>query len=128
MAIDIKVPSVGESVTEGTLSRWFKKDGDVVRTDEPLYELETEKATTEIAAPAAGTLDIQVREGETVAIGAVVGRLEETAAAARTGRAEKPSPAAEKPKPRGEDGAAARPTPAPAKREEAEREKAEVVL
>jgi 2-oxoglutarate dehydrogenase E2 component (dihydrolipoamide succinyltransferase) len=81
MAIDIKVPAVGESITEGTLARWLKKDGDFVKADEPLFELETEKATTEIAAPASGRLVIRVREGETVPIGAVVGEIEEKAAA-----------------------------------------------
>jgi 2-oxoglutarate dehydrogenase E2 component (dihydrolipoamide succinyltransferase) len=87
MAVDIKVPSVGESITEGILARWLKKDGDLVRADEPLFELETEKATTEVAAPAAGKLVISVPEGETVAVGAAVGRVEEQAAADR-----KPAP------------------------------------
>jgi 2-oxoglutarate dehydrogenase E2 component (dihydrolipoamide succinyltransferase) len=80
MGVEIKVPAVGESVTEGTLARWLKKDGEVVRADEPLLELETEKATTEVAAPAAGTLHITVAEGQTVSIGTVVGRIEEGAA------------------------------------------------
>jgi len=90
MAVDIKVPTVGESITEGTLARWLKKDGDAVRLDEPVYELETEKATTEIAAPAAGTLHISVPEGQTVAVGSSVGRIEEGAA----------QPVAAKPPPR----------------------------
>ena len=81
MAVPIKVPPVGESITEGTLARWLKKDGDRVRADEPLFELETDKATGEVPSPAAGTLHITVREGETVAIGAVVGEVEEGAAA-----------------------------------------------
>jgi 2-oxoglutarate dehydrogenase E2 component (dihydrolipoamide succinyltransferase) len=80
MAIEIKVPTVGESITEGTVARWLKKDGEAVRADEPLYELETEKATTEVASPAAGTLRIKVNEGQTVAIGAVIGRIEDVAA------------------------------------------------
>src|SRR5262249_27433385 len=79
MPIDIRVPSVGESITEGTLSRWFQKDGATVRADEPLYELETEKATTEIASPATGVLHIGAREGDTVAVGSVIARIEETA-------------------------------------------------
>src|SRR5262245_58141214 len=79
MPVDIRVPSVGESITEGTLSRWFKKDGETVRADEPLYELETEKATTEIVSPAAGVLHIGTHEGEKVTIGAVVGRIEASA-------------------------------------------------
>jgi 2-oxoglutarate dehydrogenase E2 component (dihydrolipoamide succinyltransferase) len=80
MAVEIKVPAVGESISEGTVSRWFKKDGDVVRADEPLFELETEKATTEVVAPAGGTLRIKVPEGQSVAIGSVIGRIEEGAA------------------------------------------------
>jgi 2-oxoglutarate dehydrogenase E2 component (dihydrolipoamide succinyltransferase) len=85
MPVEIKVPSVGESVIEGTVARWLKRDGDAVRAEEPLLELETEKATTEVAAPAAGTLRIAIPEGRTVPIGSVVGRIEEA-----------PAPAAEK--------------------------------
>jgi 2-oxoglutarate dehydrogenase E2 component (dihydrolipoamide succinyltransferase) len=80
MPVDITVPSVGESITEGTLSRWLKKDGDAVRAGDPLFELETEKATTEVPALADGTLRIAVREGEAVRIGGVVGKIEEGAA------------------------------------------------
>jgi 2-oxoglutarate dehydrogenase E2 component (dihydrolipoamide succinyltransferase) len=76
MSVEIRVPSVGESVTEGTLSRWLKPDGAAVEADEPLFELETDKANTEVPSPAAGTLRIAVREGEKVQIGAVVGRIE----------------------------------------------------
>src|SRR6266702_2673397 len=79
MPIEIKVPSVGESITEGVLSRWLKKNGENVRADEPVLELETEKATTEVAAPASGKLVTTVPEGKTVTIGAVVGRIEEGA-------------------------------------------------
>jgi 2-oxoglutarate dehydrogenase E2 component (dihydrolipoamide succinyltransferase) len=79
MAMEIKVPSVGESVTEGTLSRWLKKDGEPVDADEPVFELETEKATQEVPAPASGVLRILVPEGQTIAIGAVVGRIEAAA-------------------------------------------------
>jgi 2-oxoglutarate dehydrogenase E2 component (dihydrolipoamide succinyltransferase) len=77
MPVDIKVPAVGESITEGTLSRWLKADGDFVRVDEPVFELETEKATSEIPAPISGRLKILVPEGQTIAIGSVVGRLDE---------------------------------------------------
>ena len=80
MLLEIKVPSVGESVTEATLGQWYKKDGDFVRTDEPLFVLETDKVTLEIEAEADGVLDITVAEGETVAIGAVVGKIETDAA------------------------------------------------
>src|SRR5437764_7505115 len=82
MAVEIKVPAVGESVTEGTLARWLKPDGATVVADEPLCELETDKATQEVYAPAAGVLRIAVKEGERVAIGTVVGRIEEAPAGA----------------------------------------------
>jgi 2-oxoglutarate dehydrogenase E2 component (dihydrolipoamide succinyltransferase) len=83
--IEIKVPSVGESVTEALLAQWYKKDGDSVRQDEPLFALETDKVTLEVAAEAAGVLQIAVAAGTTVRIGAVVGRI--TAAAAAAGAA-----------------------------------------
>ncbi len=76
MAIEIKVPSVGESITEGSIARWIKKNGEIVRLDEPLFELETEKASTEVPAPAAGKLSIKTPEGSKVAIGAVVGSID----------------------------------------------------
>ncbi len=91
MAIDIKVPSVGESITEGTITRWYKKDGEVLRNMEPAFELETEKATTDVPAPAGGLLRILVPEGSTVAIGATIGRLEPAPEEAKS-----PSPAAQK--------------------------------
>ncbi|MBW2072096.1 MAG: 2-oxoglutarate dehydrogenase complex dihydrolipoyllysine-residue succinyltransferase [Deltaproteobacteria bacterium] len=82
MALEIKVPSVGESVTEATLAQWYKKDGDMVRRDEPLFVLETDKVTLEIEAEADGVLHITVAEGETVAIGTVVGMIDTEAAPA----------------------------------------------
>ncbi len=83
MAIDIKVPSLGESVTEATVGKWFKKPGDAIKLDEPLCELETDKVTVEVPAPAAGVLaDIAVKEGETVAAGGVLGSIREGGAAA----------------------------------------------
>jgi 2-oxoglutarate dehydrogenase E2 component (dihydrolipoamide succinyltransferase) len=90
MGVEIKVPAVGESVTEGILSRWFKKDGEAVRADEPLFELETDKATQEIAAPAAGTLRVSAAEGQQVAVGSVVGRIEEGTAPSNKPQSEKP--------------------------------------
>lgn len=82
MAIDIVVPNLGESVTEGTVSVWLKKPGDPVAADETLLELETDKATLEIPAPAAGVLsEVLVSEGEDVEIGALLGRIEAGAAA-----------------------------------------------
>lgn len=76
MKLEIKVPSVGESVTEATLAQWYKKDGDLVRKDEPLFVLETDKVTLEIEAEADGVLTISVSQGETVAIGTVVGTID----------------------------------------------------
>ena len=75
MAIEIKIPSVGESVQEAVLAEWFKQDGDTVRKDEPLFVIETDKVTLEVVAEADGVLEIGVQAGETVAIGAVVGFL-----------------------------------------------------
>src|SRR5437667_888070 len=76
MPVEIKIPAVGESITEGTIARWLKNDGEVVRQDEPLFELETEKATQEIPSPAAGVLHIKEKAGASVAIGGVVGTIE----------------------------------------------------
>ncbi|MCI0638993.1 MAG: 2-oxoglutarate dehydrogenase complex dihydrolipoyllysine-residue succinyltransferase [Gemmataceae bacterium] len=76
MTVEVKVPSVGESITEGSIARWLKKDGDFVKNDEPLFELETDKASQEIPAPAAGVLRIQTAEGKDVAIGDVVALIE----------------------------------------------------
>ena len=74
MAIEITVPALGESVTEATVGQWFKKPGDAVAVDEPLVELETDKVTVEVPAPAAGVLaDIKVPQGTTVAVGSVLG-------------------------------------------------------
>ena len=81
MLIEIKVPSVGESVTEALLAQWFKSDGDPVKKDEPLFVIETDKVTLEVVAEADGMLKIKVAEGETVAIGAVVGTLDSEGAA-----------------------------------------------
>ena len=80
MIVEIKVPSVGESVTEALLAQWFKSDGDRVQKDEPLFVIETDKVTLEVVSEAAGVLAIQVKEGETVAIGTVVGTIDTAAA------------------------------------------------
>ena len=72
---EIRVPTLGESVTEATIGRWFKKAGDAVAVDEPLVELETDKVTIEVPAPSAGVLgEIAAKDGETVAVGALLGR------------------------------------------------------
>jgi 2-oxoglutarate dehydrogenase E2 component (dihydrolipoamide succinyltransferase) len=83
MTTQIKVPDMGESVTEGTIARWFKAVGEAVAADEALVEIETDKVTAEIPAPAAGVLaEIVAQEGEDVAVGAVVGRIAAGASAA----------------------------------------------
>src|SRR5580693_1192270 len=67
---EIRVPTLGESVTEATIGKWFKHPGDAVAVDEPLVELETDKVTIEVPAPAAGVLsEISAKDGETVAVG-----------------------------------------------------------
>jgi 2-oxoglutarate dehydrogenase E2 component (dihydrolipoamide succinyltransferase) len=99
MAVDIVIPAVGESVTSGVVQRWVKKDGEFVQQDEVIMELETDKVTAELRAPASGTLQTLVKEGETVAVGAVVGRVAEGAgkpvaapAKAAIGAEPKPTP------------------------------------
>jgi 2-oxoglutarate dehydrogenase E2 component (dihydrolipoamide succinyltransferase) len=88
---EIRVPALGESVTEATIGKWFKKPGDAVAVDEPLVELETDKVTIEVPAPAAGVLaDIAAKDGDTVAVGAVLGQIKDGA----TGAAVKPAQAA----------------------------------
>src|SRR5476651_1849562 len=77
MSLEIKVPAVGESITEVTLSRWMKKTGDVVAMDEVIAELESDKATFELTAEKAGTLTTLVAEGDTLAIGASVAKIDE---------------------------------------------------
>jgi len=78
---EIRVPTLGESVTEATIGRWFKKAGDAVAVDEPLVELETDKVTIEVPAPSAGVLgEIAAKDGETVAVGALLGQINEGAA------------------------------------------------
>src|SRR5690606_31636184 len=79
--IEVKVPSVGESISEVTIASWLKKDGDVVKLDEAICSIESDKATLEISAPKAGKLKILVKEGETVAIGTKVAEVDETVSA-----------------------------------------------
>src|ERR1700712_3525863 len=81
MSLEIKVPPVGESITEVTLSRWIKKDGDAVAMDEVIAELESDKATFELTAEQAGTLKTIAKEGDTLPIGAAVASIEEGGAA-----------------------------------------------
>ena len=100
MATDIVVPTLGESVSEATIGRWFKKPGDTVAADEPLVELETDKVTLEVNAPAAGQLgEILAKDGETVEAGALLGSIVEAsgdAKAATPKKAEAPAEASKK--------------------------------
>jgi len=106
MATEIRVPTLGESVTEATVGQWFKQPGDAVAQDEPLVELETDKVTVEVPAPAAGTLaEIVVGEGETVEVGALLAQFAEGA-----GGTAAPAPAA----PKAPEAAPAAPAPQPA--------------
>ncbi len=102
--MEIKVPSVGESITEGKLLRWMKPEGAYVQANEPLFELETDKATTEVPSPAAGVLHIRATAGAQVQVGAVVGTIEEKAAP--------PAPEEKKPAATPRDQLPAKPEPA----------------
>jgi 2-oxoglutarate dehydrogenase E2 component (dihydrolipoamide succinyltransferase) len=89
MAIDIRVPALGESVTEATVAKWLKKPGDAVAADEPLVELETDKVTVEVPAPTAGVLsEIRVQAGATTAVGSVLGTIGEGVGASSAPRAQ----------------------------------------
>src|ERR671922_2128498 len=96
---DVIMPQMGESIAEGTLSRWIKKVGEPVKRDEPIFEISTDKVDAEIPAPAAGVLsEILVQEGQTVAVQTVVARIDtEAAAGAARPAAEAPAPAAPAP-------------------------------
>jgi 2-oxoglutarate dehydrogenase E2 component (dihydrolipoamide succinyltransferase) len=83
MATDVKVPALGESITEGTLAQWLKKAGDAVAADEPIASLETDKVTVDVPSPVAGVLSETVaKEGDTVEVGAVIARIDESGKAA----------------------------------------------
>src|SRR5437870_13518661 len=114
MPVDIKIPSVGESITEVIIDRWLKKNGDVVQTGEPIAVLETDKATPEITAPAAGVLAITTPARSKIPVGTVVGRIDPAGArAAAPPPAAPPAPAASRDSPK-ESRRAAAPPPAPA--------------
>jgi pyruvate dehydrogenase E2 component (dihydrolipoamide acetyltransferase) len=117
--IDVVMPQMGESIVEGTLTKWLKKPGEHVDRDEPLFEISTDKVDTEIPAPAAGVLkEVLVEEGKTVAISTVVGRIDESAgngASAPAAAASKPAPAPTQPPapaPKAAEPAVAPPAPA----------------
>ena len=107
---EIRVPTLGESVTEATIGKWFKKAGDAVAVDEPLVELETDKVTIEVPAPAAGVLsEIAAKDGQTVAVGAVLGEIKDAPGGVPAGRPDQKTERAkaidagpEEPKPRSE--------------------------
>ncbi len=93
--VDVIMPQMGESIAEGTISRWIKKAGDTVKRDEPIFEISTDKVDAEIPSPTAGTLaEILVQEGQTVAVQTVVARIETEAGAAATAPAAAPAPVA----------------------------------
>src|SRR5580704_5092866 len=106
MAVDVIMPQMGESIFEGTITKWLKKPGDKIERDEPLFEISTDKVDAEIPAPAAGVLkEIKVKEGQTVPVQTVVATID----AASAGAAVAPAPAAAPAKPE-----AAKPAPAAA--------------
>jgi 2-oxoglutarate dehydrogenase E2 component (dihydrolipoamide succinyltransferase) len=115
---EIRVPALGESVTEATIGKWFKKAGDAVAVDEPLVELETDKVTIEVPAPAAGVLtDVAAKDGDTVAVGALLGAIKEGPGAApaskpdqKAEKAKAADAASEQPKPKEQAATAAKPT------------------
>ena len=125
--IDVVMPQMGESIVEGTLTRWTKKVGEKIERDEPLFEISTDKVDTEIPAPASGTVaEILVQEGQTVGINTVVGRIDETGGAAASPAAQpasKPAPPPPPPAPASKPAEAApappHPPPAPAAKEAA---------
>ena len=120
MATEVKVPTLGESVTEATVGQWLKKPGEAVKADEPIVSLETDKVAVDVPAPAAGTMgDIVAKEGETVQVGALLGYVNEGASA---GASPAPAPAAAAPAAKAEAAAPApvASAPAPAAEEEGE--------
>ena len=94
MPTDVVMPQMGESITEGTITKWLKKPGDTVQRDEPLFEISTDKVDAEIPSPSAGTLkDIKIAEGTTVQINTVVCTIEEAGSAAASAPAASPAKA-----------------------------------
>jgi 2-oxoglutarate dehydrogenase E2 component (dihydrolipoamide succinyltransferase) len=90
MATEVRVPTLGESVSEATIGTWFKKAGDTVKVDEPLVELETDKVSIEVPSPVSGTLsEILAKDGETVEVNALLAQIAEGEGAAAPAKAEK---------------------------------------
>src|SRR5205809_8086331 len=107
---EVQMPQMGESIVEGTLTKWLKKPGDHVERDEPLFEISTDKVDTEILSPAAGTLaEIVIEEGKTVGINTVVGRINEDDAAGAAGSAAAHTPAPPQPSPQADGADPSRP-------------------
>src|SRR5438552_17298297 len=119
---DVVMPQMGESIVEGTLTKWLKKPGDRVERDEPLFEISTDKVDTEIPSPAAGTLsEVLVEEGKTVGINTIVARIDEGGGAAASPkppaqetRAATPPPPATPPPAAAQPSAPSAPAPAAA--------------
>ena len=122
MSTEIRVPQLGESISEATVGQWFRKPGDQVSADEPLVELETDKVTLEVPAPASGVIsDIKVSAGETVEVGALLGAIEEgavsaTATSAPPAEAQAEAPAADTAPAPADEGGGNSMSPAPAAR------------
>lgn len=120
MATEVKVPTLGESVTEATVGQWLKKPGEAVKADEPIVSLETDKVAVDVPAPAAGTMgDIVAKEGETVQVGALLGYVNEGASAGAS-PAPAAAPAAAAPSAKAEAAAPAPAASAPAAEEDGE--------
>src|SRR5882724_5963636 len=120
MAADVVMPQMGESIFEGTITKWLKKPGDKVERDEPLFEISTDKVDAEIPSPTSGVLkDIKVKEGQTVPINTVVATIDgagaaapaQTAPAAPVAKTEAPKPAPPAPAPAARPGPVAVPAP-----------------
>src|SRR6187200_2150083 len=117
MSTDVVMPQMGESIAEGTITKWLKKVGEHVDRDEPLFEISTDKVDAEIPSPAAGTLtEVRFKEGETVEVNTVVAVLDggqASATAAAPAKAEAPAPKVEAPAPPPPPQQAAPPPPPP---------------
>ncbi|MCB9716076.1 MAG: 2-oxoglutarate dehydrogenase complex dihydrolipoyllysine-residue succinyltransferase [Myxococcales bacterium] len=114
MTTEIRVPQMGESVTEGVIAQWLKRKGETVAVDEPVVEIETDKITVEVPAPAAGVLvELLATEGDTVGVGDVIGKIDESATASAGAASPAPAPAASAPAPAAPAPAPAAPAPAP---------------
>ena len=114
MSVDVRIPTLGESVTEGVILRWLKAEGDPVHTDDLLLELETDKASVEIPAESGGVLHIVKAEGEKVQVGDVVAQIEPDGAARPSPTAAAPAADTAKPQPTAATAATKAPSPAPA--------------